>query len=264
MTAQAPAEHAAPALGSTHESPHAPQSAKVVCRLVSQPSLARPLQSPKPGRQRATVQAPAAQPSVSVLGSAHVVPHDPQLAGSTAVFAQKVDGAVPHVVSDAPQVVPHRPPEQTWPLGQVMPHPPQFALSVVVFTSHPSDALWSQSAKPVRHDATAQAPLVHVVTALASTHASPQAPQLVALVWVLVSHPLAAIPSQSPWPDAQRTTVHAPPEHPAVAVFARAHAFPQVPQLLGSTEVFAQKVGPVPQVDRGAPQVVPHAPPEHT
>ena len=86
----------------------------------------------------------------------------------------------------------------------------------------------------------AHAPAVQVDEAFGSTQARAQAPQLVALVWVLVSQPLAAAPSQSPKPVAQRTTVHAPPAQPLAATLARAQVVPQALQLAGSMAVFAQ------------------------
>ena len=112
-TAHAPPAHVALAWGSAHVQPQAPQLASLVRRLVSQPSLAVPLQSPAPALQRTTVHAPAAQPLAATPGSAQAVPHWPQFVGSFAVLAQKADGAVPQVASGAPQLAPHTPREQT-------------------------------------------------------------------------------------------------------------------------------------------------------
>jgi hypothetical protein len=52
-----------------------------VVRLVSQPSAALALQSPKPAAQVATVQRPPAHPAVA-LGTSQAVPQPPQLRGS--------------------------------------------------------------------------------------------------------------------------------------------------------------------------------------
>ena len=80
--------------------------------LVSQPLEATPSQSPKPAVQRTIVHAPLAQPSAATSASAQAAPQAPQrLAGSIAVFAQNVAGAVPQVLSGEAQVVPsHTPP----------------------------------------------------------------------------------------------------------------------------------------------------------
>ena len=112
-TPQLPPAHVALAWGSAHARPHAPQLASLVCRLVSQPSLAVPLQSPAPALQRTTVHAPAAQPLAATPASAQTVSHPPQFVGSIAALAQNAPGAVPQVESGAAQVAPHAPPEHT-------------------------------------------------------------------------------------------------------------------------------------------------------
>jgi hypothetical protein len=71
-------------------------------------------------------------------------------------------------------------------------------LSVRVSTSQPSAGFALQSAKPAAQARTAHAPLVQVEVALGSEQVRPQAPQLEALEERSVSHPLAAMPSQSP------------------------------------------------------------------
>ena len=77
-----------------------------------------------------------------------------------------------------------------------LPHRPQLAVAVSD-ASHPLDASPSQSAYPVAQ-VNPHAPAAHVAVAFgASGHARPHAPQLAALVAVLVSHPLVASPSQS-------------------------------------------------------------------
>ena len=132
-------------------------------------------------------------------------------------------------------------------------------------TSQPLAGLRSQSRKPVAQAATAHAPAAHVEVALGSAQARPQTPQCAGLVWVLVSQPLVATPSQSPKLTAQRTTVQALAAQPLAATLARAQMVPQALQLAGSTVVLAQNVaGVVPQVRSGAAQVAPQTPPEHT
>jgi hypothetical protein len=59
--------------------PHAPQFAMEVFRLVSQPSAAIPLQSPKPALQAAIVQRPDVQADAAALtGLPQLCPHAPQ------------------------------------------------------------------------------------------------------------------------------------------------------------------------------------------
>ena len=264
----APATHACDVTcGRAHAAPHAPQFAALVPRFVSQPLLATPSQSPSPVAQRDTAQDPPAHAATEVPGSAHDVAHAPQLSGSMAVLAQNggADPTAGHVARPRAQVVPHAPPEHTWPAAHVVPQVPQFALSVRASTSQPFDGSPSQSAKPVRHAAIPQRPPLHAAVAFGSTHARPHAPQLAALVSRSVSQPFGAMPSQSPVFASQCTMVHAPPTHPSVDTCGSAQTVPQAPQFVGSMEVRVQNaVTPVPHVARPAPQVVPHAPAEHT
>jgi hypothetical protein len=211
------------------------------------------------------VHAPEAQPLAATLGSAQTLAQPPQLEGSTAVLAQKVDAPDPQVRRGEAQVVPHTPPEHTWPAAQAIPHAPQLALSLRVSTSQPVAGMRSQSRKPEAQVVMAHDPLMQLSVALGRAHARPQAPQLVRLVRVLVSQPLEAEPSQSPKPLAQRTTVHSLAEQPLAATWERAQTAPQAPQFAGSMAVLAQKVvAPDPQVRRGEAQLVPHTPLEQT
>ncbi len=191
---QALAVHAAVALAREQAWPHAPQSAVVLARLVSQPLDAMPSQSPKPAEQVPTVHAEDTHPSAVVWVRAHTVPHALQLEGSLEVLAQYPE----HVVSGDAQVVVHAPPEHTVPAAHVWPHAPQLALSDCKLASQPSAAEWLQSAKPVLQEAMPQAPAVQLEEALARAHARPQAPQSARVVLRLVSQPLPAMPSQSP------------------------------------------------------------------
>ncbi len=212
-----------------------------------------------------TVHAPAAHPLTATRGSAQAASQAPQCAGSTAVSAQSASTPDPQARRGDPQVVPHAPPEHTCPAAQARPHAPQLALSVRVLTSQPSAAFALQSAKPAAHPTRAHAPAVQAAVALGSAQGRWHAPQLVALVWRLVSQPLSGAPSQSPYPVAQPTTVHAPEAHPGVETFGSAQPAPHAPQCAGLLVVFAQKVAdPVPQVRRGDAQVVAQTPPEHT
>jgi len=92
------------------------------------------------------VQAPAEQPWAATLEREQSVPQAPQLAGSTAVLAQKAEEPTEQERSGNAQVVPHTPPEQTEPAAQTVPQAPQPALSVRVLTSQPSAGLALQSA----------------------------------------------------------------------------------------------------------------------
>jgi hypothetical protein len=78
-----------------------------------------------------------------------------------------------------------------------MPHPPQL-LSVFRFVSHPFEYKPSQSANPLAHERMVQLPDVQVGVPLATKHAMPQPPQWFTLFVVVVSQPLAVLPSQSP------------------------------------------------------------------
>jgi hypothetical protein len=64
--------------------PHMPQLAVSLWVLVSQPSAARPLQSPKPGRQPPKRHVPLSQPA-KPLGAEHARAHAPQLFVSSRV-----------------------------------------------------------------------------------------------------------------------------------------------------------------------------------
>ena len=108
------------------------------------------------------------QPAVAVLASVHVVAQSPQFVGSIAVSAQLVAPLVVHVARGGAQVVPHAPPEHTWPAGHAVPHAPQLALSVWRFVHTPE-----QTVRPALHDAT-HSPAVH---ALPGGHARSQRPQ---------------------------------------------------------------------------------------
>ena len=131
VIAQAPVQQVEPALGSAVQAwPQEPQSAAVVLRLVSQPLLATPSQFPKPAVQDTTVQALDTQPSVVTLASAQTCPHEPQLAGSLAVLAQKAVAPLPQVTSGDAHVVPQTPPEHTWPVAQAWPQAPQLLPSI--------------------------------------------------------------------------------------------------------------------------------------
>src|SRR5262249_32487727 len=80
---------------------------------------------------------------------------------------------------------------------QLDPHAPQVATVGFRFTSHPSPGLPWQSANGGVQLLTPQLPFVHVGVPFGAVQMLPQPPQLETLVWVLASHPSAALPLQS-------------------------------------------------------------------
>jgi len=104
------------------------------------------------------------------------------------------------------------------------PHAPQCAASVWVSThviAAPAPHTMRGVGQSTRHaPATQSCPLGHAV---------PHAPQCVVLVFVLVSQPLAAMPSQCRSPRRRTPRLHAPIAHAPVPL-AGAHAIPQPPQ----------------------------------
>lgn len=93
---------------------------------------------------------------------------------------------------------------------------PQWFVLVVVLVSQPFATLPSQLPKPEEH-VIEQLPAEHVGVPLADEQAAPHPPQLPVLVFVFVSQPFAALPSQLPNPASQPTSWHVPLEHDSVA-----------------------------------------------
>src|SRR5262249_22209091 len=96
-----------------------------------------------------------------------------------------------------------------------MPQPPQLVRLDVVSVSQPLLLLPSQSPNPDAHTA-AQTPLPQEVVPWALVQALPHMPQLVALVPLLVSQPLAYWPSQSLNGAVHDPTAHIVPLHTGV------------------------------------------------
>ncbi len=115
--------------------------------------------------------------------------------------------------------------------AQRVPHAPQLFTSLSA-TSQPFAGERSQSANPARHAAMEQTPLEQAGVELALLHARPHAPQWAGFALRFVSHPLAALPSQSPYPDAQ-VNPHEPLQV-RVAFAAIGQAVVQLPQWLTS------------------------------
>jgi hypothetical protein len=199
-----------------------------------------------------------AQASTDTFGSAHAVAQLPQWVTSVVSFAQLPE----QLVSPAPHVVPHEPAEQTWPPTHAVLHAPQLPLSTCVLTSHPLAGFPSQSANPVAHAPITHVPVAQVVAAFAKLHRIPHPPQLAtSLLFVGVSQPFAAAPSQSPYPTAQAPITQLLAEQALTATFASAHAVAHAPQWLTSVVSFAQLPE---QFVSPAPHVVPHEPEEQT
>lgn len=138
---------------------------------------------------------------MQVIGATHVTPHMPQL-GLRRRF-------VSHPSLDSPlqfpvpltHVKPHRPAVHVADeLGggtQRLPHAAQWVVDVCRLASHPLVGSMSQSANPALH-MNVHMPFVHVPAAFGA-HVRPHMPQCARLERTSVSHPVAALPSQSPY-----------------------------------------------------------------
>jgi hypothetical protein len=78
-----------------------------------------------------------------------------------------------------------------------VPQPPQLAGSVLPLISQPSDTVPLQLRKPGLQLLMAQVPVLQTGVAFGVVHAAPHAPQLLRLVLVFSSQPLAKRASQS-------------------------------------------------------------------
>ena len=259
-TPQTPTMQTGVALGGLHVTPQPPQLFTSEPRtLRSHPLAAMRSQSAVPAAH-VSPQTPLMQYGVPSADGQTVV-QLPQCSGSLARMTQLPE----QLVCPDWQVTPQTPPEQRDPPTHTVPQAPQLALSVRVSTSQPLAATRSQSAKPGEQAAIVQPPDEQAAVALGSAQARPQTPQFATAVWRFISQPFAAVPSQSPKPTAQRTTVQAPVAQPFAATLARAQVVPQALQLAGSMAVLAQYADdPAPQTRSGEAQVVPQTPPEQT
>jgi hypothetical protein len=165
----------------------------------------------------------------------------------------------------APQTrPPHVPPEHPWvppAMLHACPQAPQLCESVAVCVSHPLAAFESQSMKPAVHAMIAHAPPEHASVAFAVLHLLPHEPQLFVSDPVLVSHPLAALMSQSMKPEAHDMTEHADDEQASVAWLVL-HALPHPLQFAESLDVLTSQplAGFLSQSALGETQVTPQAP----
>ena len=128
------------------------------------------------------------------------------------------------------------PPWQNCPAPHRNPQMPQFAVWLWRFASQPLTASRSQSAKFGLHSPMHRPPEQKTRVLATIEQVFPHPPQLDALVFRLVSQPLAAEPSQSPKPGLHAWMPHAPEAHRAVALVEVQRA-PHAPQWLGSDRV---------------------------
>lgn len=236
------ATHVAVPPVAVHTWPHVPQLAVVVAVLISHPLEARPSQSAKPALHAVSVHVstPATLVHASVAWLVlHAVLQFPQWLVVVIDVSQPFLGSPSQSARPAAHVKIEQLPPTHDSVAPLVLHglaqPPQLLTSVFRLISHPFDALWSQSSKPVLHDVTEQAKpvlvLLHASVAWLVLQALPHAPQFVVVV-IAVSHPFAAFPSQSANPG-EHTILHVEPTQvPTPPLWL--HAFPHAPQLLAS------------------------------
>jgi len=184
-----------------HEVAHVPQCAVVFVRFVSQPFGPLPSQFPKPPVHEGT-HAPAVQGFVPFT-TEHTVPHVPQFEVDVFKLASQpfltlVSQFPNPLLHTMEQVADEHDGVPFVPL-HAAPQEPQFPVLVLRFASQPFEARLSQLAKPELQVGT-QAPDVHAVVPLAFVQLLPQLPQFAVLVFVFVSQPFEAMPSQLPNP----------------------------------------------------------------
>lgn len=191
--------------------------------------------------------------------AAQTNPHPPQLATLVLVLVQVI--AAPHGVSSGfAQICRQAPITQLCVPGHTVPQAPQLRRSVCVFTQRPGDiAVAPQTTEPAAH-VPPQTPAAQVaVPPLGAAHARPHAPQLLTVVLVLVSQPLATIASQSPKPALQ-VSRHAPLVHAAAWLAPAVQARPHAPQLARAVLMLVSQpfAAIASQLPKPALQVSPH------
>lgn len=194
---QPPATHAPPrhTCVPPHRTPHAPQLVPDA-RLVSQPSAALPLQSPKPALQTVVhpepTQRPEALGAFTQVVTVLAVPVELQMLS----IVDETQVAVPgeHTV-----VAPHAPAEQLWPAGHavgVYPRPSASQVCRVVGPAHEGSAGVQTHARHAPARQVVRAPQVVMVNAVPSALQVRTDP----------------VPTQSAAPGVQTREVHTPPE----------------------------------------------------
>jgi hypothetical protein len=179
-----------------HVDPQAPQLVRVVSG-VSQPSPASPLQSPKPVLHVETPHTPATQFGVPPA-TGHTFPQVPQLPMLVAVLvSHPLFGFPSQLPNPELQTGAHTPAAHVFvPLlaEHTTPHAPQL-VAVVIGVSQPFFGSPSQFANPAAQTG-AHTPATQLVDPCPLVQVEPQAPQAAAVVWMFVSQPLVASPSQ--------------------------------------------------------------------
>lgn len=244
--------------------PHPPQLVTLVLKFASHPLFALPSQLPKFALQVGT-HTPVVH-VVEPLAFVQALPHVPQFDVEVFVLtSQPVDAMPSQFPNPVLHAMVHAPSEQPGdpfvPLHTV-PQPPQFEALVSVLVSQPLLALPSQLPNPELQAPSVHTPLAHDSLAFARSQTAPQAPQLARLVFVLVSHPLAELPSQLPKPGLHVDTPQTPPTQFGVPPDA-GQMLPHVLQLFTSELVFVSQplFGLPSQFLNPAEHVGTHAPP---
>jgi hypothetical protein len=178
---------------------HAAQFAGSVCVFTSQPFARDASQSAKPASQ---VMPQVADVHVAVpFVALHALMQAPQCAGSVVRFTSQpstfetLQSAKPSV-----QAISHTPALQ---LGapfvalQATTQAPQWVGSLLRLISQPFEALPSQSPYPELQEMP-HTPAPHDAVPFVESQAVPHVPQCAVSAWRFTSHPLDALPSQSP------------------------------------------------------------------
>lgn len=185
------------------------------------------------------LQTPPLQASVCTLDELQTCPQAPQLLVSVPVLVSQPSSSAGargwvQLAHPLEQVESQRPAEheadETWPVAHFRPHAPQLLALDASSVSQPSSAVGAvgdtQSPYPGLQLGL-QTPALHDCdVVLFVEQLRLHAPQLLESIWMLVSQPLAGLPSQSAYPVSQLAIAQAPASHLAVAFF-RLQAFPQ-------------------------------------
>jgi hypothetical protein len=174
-------------VASEQDVPHAPQLPLSVPLVLTQ---APPQSVGRVALGQLATQAVPEQTSVPFVGAAGQAAHVPP-----------TPFTLPQRSVPAAQLL-QTPPVQLVPVGQTWPQLPQLLLSVEVLTSQPVAGFLSQSALGALQTGFVHLPPTHPSTPPVMLHGIPQPPQLPTLVFVLISHPFAALLSQSAYPAA--------------------------------------------------------------
>jgi hypothetical protein len=210
-----------------------PPQFEFVFRFVSQPFEYIPSQLSNPFAHERTTQLLLTQAAVP-LETKHAMPQPPQLFTSFVVVVSQPlpelpsQSPLPDAHIDTPHMLFTHAGVPPWG-GHTLLHVEQLLTLFVVLISQPFVTLLSQLAYPILQ-VIEHMPPEHDGMPLFVLQPAPQAPQCRALVFRFVSHPFAAIPSQSPKPVLQLAMVQLPFEQPAVA-FASMQTVPHMLQL---------------------------------